>query len=564
MKIILPIILAFATSCTASIDPLPATALFTVDDDAIPFQHDPGARGERFIGEIVGSGVALLDGDGDGDLDLYLINGAPRNPSEATPPPHNSYFVNEMGSFIDATEISGLGDPGAGMGVAVADIDSDGDQDIYLANDGENRLFINDGDGHFSEEAEARGVLDPDFSSAPCFFDADLDGDLDLYVAEYLVFDPDAFVPCKRAGVEVYCAPSVFPPIPGKFFLNDGTGHFTDESTATGIADHPGKGLGVISIDIEGDGDFDLYVANDGEPNFLFVNRLKDEGVLRFDEEALLAGCAFGEGAKAEAGMGVDAADLDGDGDEDLIVTNLEAQTNSLYRNDGASIFTESSFARGLGAASLAWVGFGVRALDVEHDGDLDVFVANGHIIDNLSEIREGEGSFPQADQLFINNEGHFSESRSFLSPGSTIDRRVSRGLASGDLDNDGDLDLVITNWGDRPRILRSLAAGRAPVIGLSLTGAMPHSNPDAIGAVITVEVGEKKWRREHRFHSSYLASHDPRLLFALPAGTSTGKATVRWPDGSEESQSLEAGFYHRWVAGSGVTEKRRFEKPHH
>ena len=558
----LPLVALLVTSCTSEA-PLPgSTPLFRSDDAAIPFQHDSGARGARFIGEIVGSGVAFIDGDGDGDMDLYLVNGAPGEAEGDSPPPHNAYYVNDGGQFTDMTKESGLGDEGAGMGVAVADVDGDGDSDIYLANDGENRLYINDGSGVFVEEARERGVDDPAFSSAPCFFDADLDGDLDLYVAEYLLFDPETFVPCKDGGTEVYCAPAMYPGLPGKLFLNDGRGHFIDVSAITGIADHPGKGLGVVSIDIEGDGDFDLYVANDGEPNFLFVNRLKEEGVLRFDEEALLAGCAFGEGAKAEAGMGVEAADLDGDGDEDLIVTNLEAQTNSLYNNDGDALFTESSFARGLGSASLAWVGFGVRALDVEHDGDLDIFIANGHIIDNVEEVRQGEGSFPQPDQFFLNTDGHFEESREALIDVSTAPSRVSRAVASADLDNDGDLDLIITCWGAGPRLLRSLAAGRAPVVGLLLEGNPPYVNRDAIGAIVTVEVEGKMWRREHRVQSSYLASHDPRLLFALPAGSKGAKGTIRWPDGSEESAQLDAGAYHHWVAGSGVIETVKFEKP--
>ncbi len=490
--------LLFICGCTfdPSVEaPQVAPELFQIEQNSIPFHHDSGARGARYIGEIVGSGAGLLDADGDGDLDLFLVNGSPEKlePEEAAP--RDQLFLQVDGVFVAAGSDSGIVGSEAGMGLAIGDIDNDGDPDVFVANDGPNQLYINDGKGRFTEQSLSRGITGDSFSSAAVLVDIEGDGDLDLFIGSYLEFDASTFVPCTRGDQEVYCAPSNFAAAPCLLLLNDGTGNFSDVSSSSGLKNHPAKALGVISIDIEPDGDPDLYVANDGEPNFLLINQWKEQGRIFFLEEALLAGCAYGEGAKAEAGMGVDAADLDGDGDEEILVTNLEAQSNSCYRNDGNGMFMETSFANGLGPASLPHVGFGIQVLDAN-------------------------------------------------------------------LDNDGDDDLIITRWNSNPQLLRSTAAGSTAVLGLRLEGSSKQSNRDAIGARITVSAGGREWMREHRVQSSYLASHDPRLLFALPEGCTEGDVSVRWPDGKVETRRLQAGSYHHWIQGQDSLVSTKFSHP--
>lgn len=543
----------------ATSNPLAGPFLFNVEDDSIPFIHDAGARGQRHICEIVGSGAGFFDADGDGDLDLFMVNGAPKSPDPDTPPPRDVLLIQENGVFLDQGEACGIQGYEHGLGLAIGDIDSDGDQDIFVANDGPDRLYINSGTGTFSEESAIRGIDIKSLSSAAIFVDIDLDGDLDLFVGSYLAFDEKTFVPCEQEGHEIYCGPGNYPPVPCYLLLNDGKGHFQDVSIASEIARYPAKALGVLSIDIEGDGDFDLYVANDGEANFLLVNRWKEEGRLRFDEEALIAGCAYGEGAKAEAGMGVEAADLDGDGDEEILVTNLEAQSNSCYRNDGGGMFMETSFSNGIAPPGLPLIAFGIRVLDANLDGHLDIFIANGHINDRVAYFRGGVSSFAQPDHLFLGDGKRF-QLAPYSSPVET--ETVARSLVSGDIDNDGDLDLLITNWNRTPRLLRSTMSGKAPVLGLMLEGSPPASNIDAIGARITVRAGNRTQVREHRIQSSYFSSHDPRQLFTLPMGATSALVTIRWPDGSDDEFQLEPGSYHHLIHGKGLTSSTAFKPP--
>jgi hypothetical protein len=312
-----------------------------------------------------------------------------------------------------------------------------------------------------------------------------------------------------------------------------------------------------IAKDMDGDGDLDvLYASSQDDTIAWFENHggpvaARPLNGSRFGPQRVIT-------TKANGPTSVCAMDLDGDGDEEILVTNLEAQSNSCYRNDGNGMFMETSFANGLGPASLPHVGFGIQAFDANLDGHLDIFVTNGHIIESIGEIRQGASHFAQPDQLFLGDGNGFK-----LAPYSAqVDPTVGRSLLRGDLDNDGDDDLIITRWNSNPQLLRSTAAGSAAVLGLRLEGSSDQSNRDAIGARITVSAGGREWMREHRVQSSYLASHDPRLLFALPEGCTEGDVSVLWPDGKVETRRLEAGSYHHWIQGQESLVSTEFSPP--
>lgn len=527
----------------------------------VEFRHFTGFTGKRYIVEIMGSGAGFIDHDQDGDFDLYLLNGAPL-PGTPEPgiPPRNRFFRNDgFGSFTDATDTARTGDEGYGMGMAVGDVENDGDPDLFVGNYGADLLFRNRGDGVFEEAGPAAGIDIPGWSTSATFFDFDLDGDLDLYVAGYVDFDPATFTPCRRSGVEVYCGPQAYGGLCDRLLSNDGTGSFADVSGELGITDCSGKGLGVVAGDFEGDGDSDLYVANDGTANFLYINQLEETGSPGFTEEAIYYGVAFGYDAVAEAGMGTDMGDYDGDLDLDITVTNLEAQTNSLYRNDGGNAAMEVSYGSGLGASTLAYVGFGTCFLDFDLDSDLDLVVANGHVIDNIALVKEGS-SFEQDDLLFENTGGSFREILASRD-GDRLPRRAGRGLAAADIDGDGDDDVVVNNNGAQALLLENAAGQGNPSFGLLLEGSPPESNRDAYGARVLIEAGGRRLLREVHAGSSYLASQDPRLRTGLP-GKGTARATIRWPGGRvEEVQGLAAGAYHLVREGEGIVESTPFRR---
>jgi len=520
----------------------------------LDFVHDQGGGGRRYAVEVMGSGGGFLDYDGDGDLDILLLNGAPL---PGTPPrqpaPRNRLFRNDgSGRFEDATEASGLGHPGYAMGLAVGDVDSDGDPDVLVTAFGPDVFFRNLGHGRFQEATDAAGLNDTRWTSSAVFFDYDGDGDLDLYVAGYLDLDPAAYRPCRIGGVEVHCGPDSFSGIPDRLYRNDGTGRFEDVSAESGVGAPSGKGLGVVAGDLDGDGDQDLYVANDGTPNFLWINR-SEKGLTRFDEEAVLFGAAYGETAAAEAGMGVDLGDYDGDGDLDIVCTNLESETASLYRNESGVALTESSFPAGIGAPTLPHVGFGVRFLDYDTDGDLDLLMTQGHIMDNVAELRQG-ASYPQPNLLF-ENDGRGT----YRTPcPDCLPTGIGRGLATGDMDGDGDLDVLITNSGGRPFLLDNVARRDGSAIGIRLEGR-DESNRDGYGALVRWPAFGSTAVRLVQAGGSYASSSDPRLLLAVPAGTRQQTVSITWPSGRVESVDLEASAYSRVVEAEGVLERIPF-----
>ena len=451
--------------------------LFTdVSDHAgVDFMRVTGLSGAYFVPEEIGAGVALFDYDGDRDLDIYLVNGARRTAAGAAV---NTLYRQDDGRFTDVTGASGLGDAGYGMGVAVGDADNDGDADVDVSNYGADRLYRNRGDGTFADVTGEAGTDNPAWGSSACFLDYDRDGWLDLFVANYLDYDPTQR--CTGSlGEPSYCTPASFAGVADVLFHNDGDGSFTDVTAAVGIGTRRGRGLGVACADFTGDGRADIYVANDGDANFLWVNL----GDGSFAERAVELGAAFNQAGAAEAGMGVAAGDVDGDLDLDLFVTHLANESNTLYRNDGADGFGDWSAGSGLAVASLPYTGFGTALIDFDHDGDLDVIAVNGRVFRMPgAPLRPGVDGFRrdygEPNQLFEQIATGRFVARTRDCGRLCSDVEVSRGLATGDLDGDGDLDLVVSNGNGPARVLRNDAAKAGHYL-LVRRGARPRPRCD-------------------------------------------------------------------------------------
>ena len=349
----------------------------------IEFHHENGESGQKYFIEPIGSGVALFDFDNDDDLDLYLVNGSDLPGKVAPTSPTNRLYRNDGGIFTDVTAEASVGDTGYGLGCCVGDYNNDGFTDLYVTNYGANVLYHNNGDGTFTDVAEHAGVNSNQFSSGCAFVDIDIDGDLDLYVVNYVQFDPATNPECTRQGIRTYCTPEALLGVSDLLYLNNGDGTFTDVSEKTGISKERGKGLGIVCGDMDNDGDVDIFVANDTTPNLLYRN---DRNGVEMTEDALFAGVALSEEGRAYSGMGANLGDFDNDGYLDIVITNFQDQTNSLYHNAHSGFFTEVSFAKGIGEKSLPYLAWGVGFVDFNNDGWLDLFVANGHLDDNIAE----------------------------------------------------------------------------------------------------------------------------------------------------------------------------------
>jgi hypothetical protein len=493
----------------------------------IRFRHVNGASGAKHMLETLGSGVCVFDYDGDGRLDLYFVQSGALPGFRAAGAPRPALYRNLGGGrFADVTAEAGLMGPGRyGFGCVAGDVDGDGDRDLYVTYYGPNVLYRNDGDGTFTDVTAAAGVGNPLWGTSAALADADGDGDLDLYVANYVDFRLDSPLYCgeNRPGYRTVCHPKNFDSQPDAFYRNRGDGTFEDATARAGIVDRDGKGLGVVWGDYDDDGDQDLYVANDDTPNFLWRNR----GDGTFEEVAGPAGVALSEDGVPQAGMGTDMADYDGDGRLDLFVTNLSEETNALYRNDGGGLFSDRTFVSGLGAPSLLFLGFGTFFFDPDHDGDLDLFVANGHIIDNIA-LYSDTITFEQPIHLYRNlGDGRFAPPSDAY--GEPFRRSyVGRGAVPFDFDDDGDEDVLMTQ-NDRPAVL--LRAAGPPIgrwVTITLAGRPP--NRDAVGARVIVEAGGRRQIRYARTAFSYLSQGDPRLHFGLGAAGTVGRVLVRWP----------------------------------
>lgn len=504
----------------------------------IDFIQYDGRSGERFYVETTASGCGFLDFDDDGDLDVYLLTGAP-TPGAPVPadPPRNRLYENRGGRFVDISEDAGVGDDGYGMGMCVGDIDADGLLDFMVTNYGPDRLYRNLGNGRFEEVSEQAGVDDPRWGSNCAFGDIDGDGDLDLYVSHYLHFDFDDNPKCGDNAREIYfyCRPSSFLGVTDSLFINDGAGVFNEQVRSRGIKEGVlEKGFGVVMTDIDLDRDLDIFVANDSTPNRFYVN----DGNGVFEDQGLSCGIAVNAEGMTTSGMGVDVADIDGDTLMDIVLTNYSMEPNGLYHNLGNAQFADVAAERGIAVASLPEVGWGVVLADLDNDGDRDVAVANGHVVDNIREV-EPSHSYEQTNVLLLNDgEGNF-EDVTVESGMDRLPRRVSRSLAVGDWNNDGRLDLLVSNCNDRFELLENRIETDNHWIGLRLQGRLPHRF--AIGARVELEIeGGSKQVAEVRSGSSFQAQRDLRLHFGLGEHSGPVSVTVFWPDGSQQVEAVD------------------------
>ncbi|MAF65535.1 MAG: hypothetical protein CMJ84_07740 [Planctomycetes bacterium] len=474
------------------------------------------------MADSMGGGCALFDFDGDGDLDLYLVRGGSGGAGAA----NLLLSQGAGGRFAPVPGGAGTADEGCGMGVAVGDLDNDGDLDLYLTNLGPDRLFRNDGDGRFEEISEAAGVATAGWGASAGFFDYDGDGLLDLFVTRYLEYDHEA---ARRGsdGLTDFPGPQRFAGLADVLYRNQGDGTFRDVSAETGIAGRVGKGLGLALGDLDGDGRPDVYVANDGEANFAWMQVVAG----RFEERALALGLALNALGRAEAGMGVAAGDLDGDGHEELLVTHLTGETNTLYRRGSAGAFADVTRGSGLGASSSDRTGFGADFLDLELDGDLDLVVADGRIQRGLTPAgASGEWApYAEPDLVYLNDgSGRFQVAGDVMIGVAG----VGRALATGDVDGDGDVDLVETFADGSVRFLRNEAPRRGRL--LALRPWDPELGREVPGAVVMVESAGRLQVRTLTRCRGYLASGDGVVYFGLTAAIDSLR--VRWPDGQSES----------------------------
>ena len=530
-----------------ALDPGRSTAagpLFVESSEAtgLEFTHVNGATGQYYLAEEMGSGVALFDYDGDGDLDVFFVQGGSLDgsPSGAGRAQTSRLFRNDLTSgpngqrtlhFTDVTEKAGITKHAYGMGVAVGDYDNDGDLDLLVTCFGPETLYRNNGDGTFTDVTRDAGIGDDQWSTSAAFVDVDRDGDLDLFVANYVDFTIAGNKQCADAvGVRDYCGPRAYKPVRDRFYRNEGNGHFVDATEASGISKADGAGLGVATGDYNNDGWIDLYVANDATPNQLWINQRNGT----FVDEGPISGSAVNGSGSPEGSMGIASGDYDRDGDEDLFVTNLAAETAVLYDNDGHGNFEDVRARSGLGPATAGFTGFGTDWFDYDNDGWLDLFIANGGV--NVIESQRGQPfPFRMKNQLFRNpGTGRFEET-SGIAGAAFARAEIGRGAAFGDIDNDGDIDIVYTTNGGPARLL--LNQGAPANHWLTLSVRQPSTNRFAIGAWVGLErAGQPTLWRRVRTDGSYLSASDVRVHFGLGAASPPSPSiVVQWPDGQRD-----------------------------
>ena len=530
----------------------PATGLFEEmprEATHIHWVHDNAMSPERYLPESLGPGVAFLDFDNDGWIDIYLVNSGACDFYKPPRPLANALYRNNRdGTFTDVTRKAGVPGIGFGMGVAAADYDNDGNVDLLVTGYGGSVLYHNNGDGTFTDVTSKSGITFPHWATSAVWFDFDNDGLLDLFVCSFVEFGLNKHVHCgdNKLGRRYYCIPKVFQPTSSVLFRNNGDGTFTKVSAGTDIERALGKGLGVVACDINNDGQFDLFVANDTVQNFLFVNRGKG----RWEEIGLSAEVAYSVDGKARSGMGVDAADLDGDGWSELFVANLDRELFSLYRNNRDETFTDDAQRHGVAQATRLLSGWGLKFFDYDNDGRVDLFLANGHP-DDMVEIYNSSVKYREPLLLFHQEDGRLRNVSAVAGP--AFQKPLSgRGLAVGDFNNDGQVDVLVGVNGGAPLLLKNRAATGNHWVGLKLVGK--RSNRDAVGARITWSAAGIRRSRTKTAGGSYLSSHDPREVLGLGSAKTLDWVEVRWPRPSDRVERFKPApdRYSTLIEGDG------------
>ena len=558
----LPFFLFGAALALAATTP---TAIKLVDVAAtagITLLNVHGDASKDYIVDTNGNGAAFFDYDNDNNVDLLLVNGSTRERMPNGGDPMVALYHNDgRGHFTDVTARSGMTTRGWGMGTCVADVDNDGFDDVYVTAFGPNVLYRNIGNGTFTYVAARAGVGDPHWSTGCAFGDYNHDGYVDLFVANYVDFDQQkipkrgASTSCRYMGADVFCGPRGLPTASNVLYRNNGDGTFTDVTQSAGIKDKGSYGFGVLFSDFDEDGWPDIFVANDSVPSTLFHNN--HDGT--FTERGLASGLALSGDGRAQAGMGVDAGDYDGDGHLDLIVTHFSEDYHTLYENSGRGLFTDVSYRAGVAVPPLRYMGWGVGFFDVDNDGRLDIFVANGHVYPEID--RFGGGTrFLQRKQLFLNlGNKRFREIGAEAGSGMTIEKS-SRGAAFGDFDNDGDVDVLVVNMNDRPTLLRNETSSANHWISVRTVGAARKSgaqasNRDGIGARVRITAGGRTQIAEVRSGGSYLSHNDARVHFGLGDSARVDRLEITWPSGRvDRSADLAADRFYVAQEGGSVS----------
>jgi hypothetical protein len=541
---------AFAVEAPLFVEVPPAAS-------GIAWVHENAMSDNRYLPETLGPGCAFLDFDNDGWMDLYLVNsGSSDFWSPAKPTRNALYRNNRDGTFTDVTEKAGVPGGTFGMGVAVGDYDNDGWPDIFVTSYGRCILYRNNRNGTFTDVTEKAGLLTPGWTTSAVWFDYDGDGRLDLFVCSFVDYGAKQKLACgdNQLGNHYYCIPRVFRGTPSYLYHNNGDGTFTEMSKGTDIARSLGKSLGVVATDVNNDGRMDLFVANDTVQNFLFMNRGPDRnGKTQWEEIALQAEVAFSDNGQPRSGMGVDAADLDNDGWQDLFVANVDQEMFSLYRNEKNETFSDVAHAHGVAQATRLLSGWGLRFFDYDNDGSLDLILANGHPDDMIGRYSK---QVRYKEPLLLFHQGADGKLENVSSRGGSAFERFypARGLAIGDYDNDGALDVVITNNGEAPILLKNRAAKGNHWLGVKLEGTA--CNRDAVGARILWRAGGKLRQRFKNSGGSYLSSHDPREVLGIGAADRVEQLEIRWPAPSKQVDKLTdlaPDRYIRIVEGKGI-----------